>query len=121
MLTRREAAIRLDIPPEMAARNGIPTRISAAEVDRIDADPPAWLAQSRANRTGRKPVWIALNCVVCDYSEVTRPKKWWPDFSFVACDHHDDGDLPPVRPAWARGRYEGIGTRFTGVLDEPIP
>src|SRR3954451_16956017 len=118
MLTRREAAIRLGIPPEMAARNGIPTRIDAAEVDRIDADPPGWLAQSRANRTGRKPVGIALNCVVCNYSEMARPKKWWPEFSFVAFDHHDDEDLPPAGPGRVRGRYEGIGTRFVGVLDE---
>ena len=41
MITRREAAIRLDIPPEMAVRNGIPNRISEAEVARMDADPPA--------------------------------------------------------------------------------
>ncbi|MET0864206.1 MAG: hypothetical protein ABWZ98_07710 [Nakamurella sp.] len=104
----------------MAARNGIPTRISVAEVDRLDQDPPPWLAQSRANRTGRKPVWVALSCVVCGYSEMARPKKWWPEFSFVSCEDHDEADFPVLRPGWVRGRYEGIGTRFVGVLDEQV-
>jgi len=120
MLTRREAAIRLDIPPEMAARNGIPARLTEAELAQIEEIPPAWLAQSRANRTGRKPVWVELTCIVCGYAEVARPKKWWPDFSFVACDHHDEDDLPLVRLGWVRGRYEGIGSRFVGILDEQV-
>ena len=119
MLTRREVAIRLDIPPEMAARNGIPARLSEAEVDRLDHDPPAWLAQSRTNRTGQRPVWVQLTCDVCGYAESARPKKWWPHFSYIACDHHRDNDLPDPAPGWVRGRYEGIGTRFVGVLDEP--
>ena len=44
---------------------------------RLDANPPAWLAQSRANRTGKKPVWVELTCDVCGSSEMARPKKWW--------------------------------------------
>jgi len=119
MLSRREVAIRLDIPTEMAARHGIPARLSEAEVGRIDADPPAWLAQSRANRSGRNPVWVRLTCDVCGYSETARPKKWWPQFSYVSCDDHDDDELPDPASGWVRGRYEGIGTRFVGVLDEP--
>jgi hypothetical protein len=51
---------------------------------------------------------------------MARPKKWWPDFSFVACNHHDEDELPGVREGWARGRYEGIGTRFMGILDEQV-
>lgn len=119
MLNRREAAIRLDIPPEMAARNGLPTRISEDDLADIEANPPSWLAQSRANRTGRRPVWVELRCVVCGFGETARPKKWWPDFTFVSCDDHFEDELPPVPAGWVRGRYEGIGTRFVGVLDEP--
>lgn len=118
MLTRREAAVRLDIPPEMAARNGLPTRMSEADVARIDADPPAWLAQSRANRTGRKPVWVELICDVCGRSEWTRPKKWWPEFTFISCDNHRPDDLPDAGDGFVRAEYPGIGTQFVGILDE---
>ena len=119
MVTRREAAIRLDIPPEMAARNGIPARISEEALAEIDSDPPPWLAQSRANRTGRKPIWVELTCLVCGYSETARPKKWWPQFTYVLCAHHGEDALPEAAAGLYRGRYEGIGTRFIGILDEP--
>ncbi|MDQ1605861.1 MAG: hypothetical protein QOJ18_228, partial [Microbacteriaceae bacterium] len=46
MITRREAALRLDIPVEMAKRNGIPSRLSETELAKIDESPPQWLAQS---------------------------------------------------------------------------
>lgn len=120
MVTRREAAIRLDIPPEMALRNGVPARLSEADVARLDADPPAWLAQSRANRTGRKPVWVQLRCDVCGSTEMTRPKKWWPDFTGVSCDTHGRDELPDVAPGFVRGEYPGIGTHFVGILDETV-
>ncbi len=120
MITRREAAVRLDIPPEMAARNGVPSRISEAEVARLDSAPPAWLAQSRANRTGKKPVWVELTCHVCGSSESARPKKWWPGFTFIRCDSHRRDDLPDVAQGFVRGEYEGIGTHFVGVLDEAV-
>ena len=120
MITRREAAIRLDIPPEMAVRNGIPNRISEAEVARMDADPPAWLAQSRANRTGQKPVWVELTCDVCGSSEMARPKKWWPAFTYLSCDTHGRDDLPDAADGYVRGEYEGIGTHFVGILDEAV-
>jgi hypothetical protein len=120
MINRREAAIRLDIPPEMAVRNGIPNRISEAKLARLDADPPAWLAQSRANRTGKKPVWVELTCFVCGSSEMARPKKWWPDFTYVSCDTHGRDDLPDVAGGLVRGEYEGIGTHFVGILDEAV-
>ena len=55
-LNRRQVAQALGIPPEMATRNGIPSRMSAAEVAALDANPPAWLAQSRANFTGKRPL-----------------------------------------------------------------
>ena len=120
MMTRREAAIRLDIPPEMALRNGLPARMSEADVARLDADPPPWLAQSRSNRTGRKPVWVELTCVVCGSSETARPKKWWPSFTHVSCDTHDRDELPDVPPGSVRGDYPGVGTHFVGILDEPV-
>lgn len=120
MMTRREAAVQLDIPPEMALRNGLPARLSEAQVAQLDADPPVWLAQSRANRTGRKPVWVQLTCDVCGSSEMARPKKWWPEFTYVSCDTHGRDELPASPDGWARGEYEGIGTHFIGVLDERV-
>ncbi|QNK83223.1 hypothetical protein [Nakamurella sp. PAMC28650] len=120
MITRREAAMRLDIPPEMAVRNGLPARLTEAAVARMDADPPPWLAQSRANRTGRKPVWVELTCQICGSSEMARPKKWWPQFTYVSCDTHGRGELPDLAEGFVRGEYEGIGTHFVGVLDEVI-
>jgi hypothetical protein len=118
MITRREAALRLDIPLEMAARHGIPSRLSEAEVVAIDADPPAWLVQSRANRTGKKPVWIQLSCSVCGYSEAVRPKKWWPAFTYLSCDYHSPSDLPAESAGLVRREIDGIGSRFVGIVDE---
>jgi hypothetical protein len=118
VITRRDAAIRLDIPLEMAQRNGIPTRISEAELDELDANPPAWLAQSRANRTGKKPVWVQLTCDICGYTEAARPKKWWPVFTYLSCDYHLAADLPLPAPTANRHEVDGIGSRFVGIVDE---
>ena len=120
MITRRQAAQYLDIPPEMAAKHGIPPRLEQAELNELDANPPAWLAQSRANRTGKRPVWVQLECEVCGFRETARPKKWWPDFTFVACDDHSVRELPPVPAGAVRSEYEGVGSRFTGIVDVPV-
>ena len=40
-LNRRQVAQALNIPPEMAVRNGIPSRMKASEVAALDANPPA--------------------------------------------------------------------------------
>lgn len=119
MLSRRDAAIRLDIPLEMAARHGIPSRISEAELDRIEQEPPAWLVQSRGNRTGTKKVWAHLECVVCGFSEQERPKKWWPEWTYLVCDDHDLDEAP--RPAEGTSRYQvhGLGSRFIALVDDP--
>ena len=117
MVTRREAALRLDIPLDMATRHGLPSRLTEAELQEIDANPPAWLAQSRTNRTG-KPVWVELRCDVCGYSESVRPKKWWPEFSYLSCDFHLPGELPPPPASANRREVDGIGSRFVGVVDE---
>lgn len=118
MPTRYDAALRLDIPLEMARRHGIPMKISEAELDELDANPPQWLAQSRANRTGKKAVWVELKCVLCSFSEQARPKKWWPEFTMIYCDNHDEAGLPaPANPAAARTFVYGVGTRFNGVVD----
>ncbi|WP_309080049.1 hypothetical protein [Zhihengliuella sp.] len=119
MLTRRDAAIALDIPLEMAARHGIPARLSEAELRALIAEPPAWLAQSKANRTGKRPVWLHLTCTVCGFTEAVRPKKWWPDFDFLYCASHPARELPPTAPGCVRCEYEEVGTRLTGVVDEP--
>ena len=118
MITRREAALRLDIPFEMAQRHGIPSRLSEVELAEIEANPPAWLTQSRANRTGKRPVWVQLTCDICGYSEAARPKKWWPTFSYLSCEHHAPDELPAVKPGFRRSEYDGVGTRFVGVVDE---
>jgi hypothetical protein len=118
VITRREAALRLDIPLEMAARHGIPNRMSEQEFDEIEASPPAWLVQSRANRTGRKPVWVQLTCDVCGYSEAVRPKKWWPQFSYMTCEHHGIDELPVAAAGLARSEVDGIGSRFIGIVDD---
>jgi hypothetical protein len=118
MITRREAALRLDIPLEMAQRHGIPPKLTDAELEELDRNPPAWLAQSRANRTGRKPIWVELRCDVCGFIEVARPKKWWPSFTYLSCDHHAFDELPAPAAGRARREYDGIGNRFIGIVDD---
>lgn len=120
-LNRRQVAQALNIPPEMAVRNGIPTRMKASEVAALDANPPAWLAQSRANSTGKRPVWVELRCYLCDFLEVARPKKWWPDFTYVICDFHDNDELPSTPAGWRRSEYDGVGGRFRGIVDTLDP
>jgi hypothetical protein len=118
MITRREAALRLDIPLEMAARHDIPSRMTEQEFAAIEAAPPPWLVQSRANRTGKKAVWVQLTCDVCGFSETARPKKWWPQFSYLTCAHHGIDELPPPARGLARSEVDGIGSRFIGIVDE---
>lgn len=120
MITRREAALRLDIPLEMAQRHGILSRMSEAELLAIEADPPGWLAQSRANRSGSKPVWVQLKCTVCGYEEAARPKKWWPPFTYLSCDFHLAQELPPPASTMHRREVDGIGSRFVGIVDDAI-
>jgi len=118
MISRREAALRLDIPIEMANRHGIPVKQSEAEFAEFEANPPAWLVQSRANRTG-KPVWVELVCSVCGFTEKARPKKWWPTFTYLTCDWHDIGDVPPAAEGIYRTEVDGVGSRFIGIVDVP--
>lgn len=117
MITRREAALRLDIPLEMANRHGLPGRMSEAELAAIETEPPAWLLQSRANRTGRKPVWVQLKCSVCGFEEAARPKKWWPAFSYLSCRQHRIDELPEPAAGMYREEVDGIGSRFVGIVD----
>ncbi|GAB3662009.1 hypothetical protein GCM10027591_13650 [Zhihengliuella somnathii] len=119
MLTRRDAAIALDIPLEMAKRHGIPSRLPEADLKALIADPPPWLAQSQANRTGKRPVWLHLTCTVCGFTEAVRPKKWWPEFDFLYCADHAPRELPAVPAGRVRCEYEDVGVRLTGVVDEP--
>jgi hypothetical protein len=117
MLTRRDAAQRLDIPVEMATRHGLPATLTEAQLRAIEDDPPPWLVQSRANRTGTKPVWVDLVCAVCGSAERARPKKWWPTFTFVSCDVHEPSDLPRPHPGEHRQEIPGVGSRFVGWVD----
>ncbi|MDJ0358095.1 MAG: hypothetical protein M3021_04715 [Actinomycetota bacterium] len=120
MITRRDAALALDIPLEMAYRHGIPSRMTEAEFAGLRDDPPAWLVQSRANRTGKRPVWVQLRCYICDYTEAARPKKWWPEFSYVICADHQTGELSKPEAGFRRSEFDGVGSRFIGIVDEPI-
>ena len=117
-MTRRDAAIALDIPMEMAKRHNIPARLSEAQFAELNANPPAWLIQSRANRQGKRPVWVQLTCAVCGFSEAERPKKWWPAFTYLTCDVHSADDLPAPAPGLYRSEVDGIGSRFVGIVDE---
>lgn len=121
MVTRREAAQILDIPLEMAHRHNIPSRLSDAELGELLDNPPAWLVQSKANRTGKRPVWVQLTCAVCGFTEAARPKKWWPDFTYVCCAHHAPYDVPAVGAGLVRSEYEGVGSRFVGIVDVAVP
>jgi hypothetical protein len=118
MITRREAALRLDISVEMARKHGLATRLSEAELRELDLNPPAWLAQSRANRRGVRPVWVQLKCDICGAEEAARPKKWWPAFTYISCQHHAPDELPHPAPGFRRTEFDGIGTRFVGIVDE---
>ncbi|MGO4385797.1 hypothetical protein [Specibacter sp. RAF43] len=120
-MNRRQVAQALNIPPEMVARHGLPSRMRASDVAALDANPPDWLAQSRANQTGKRPIWVELRCYVCDFHETTRPKKWWPEFTYVLCDFHGKGDLPAPALGWRRSEYDGVGSRFRGVVDTQDP
>jgi len=118
MITRFEAAQRLDIPVEMARKHGIPGRMSESELAVIEENPPAWLVQSRANRKpGVRPVWVQLSCTVCGFTEAARPKKWWPAFTYLSCAFHDVDELPAPAPGSVRAEFDGIGSRFIGVVD----
>lgn len=117
MLTRRDAAQRLNIPLEMATRHGLPTKLTEAQLDEIEKSPPPWLVQSRANRTSKQPVWVELVCDVCGFAEKARPKKWWPTFTYVSCDSHQHSDLPPPLQGYHRGDALGIGSRLVGWVD----
>jgi hypothetical protein len=121
MVTRREAAQILDIPLEMAQRHGLPPRLSDAELAELQEHPPQWLAQSKANRTGKRPVWVQLTCAVCGFSEMARPKKWWPSFTYVCCSHHRPSDLPRPAAGLIRSEYDGVGSRFVGMVDVAAP
>lgn len=118
MLSRRDAAVRLDITLEMATHHGIPSRLSEAELEAIEQDPPAWLVQSRANRTGAKKVWVRLECVVCAFAEEARPKKWWPEWDYLMCDYHEPYQAPEPTAGLTRREVEGIGSRFIALVDE---
>lgn len=119
VISLRDAAQRLDIPLEMARRHGLPARMTESELEQLRENPPQWLAQSLANRrAGGRPVWIELRCHVCGYSESVRPKKWWPEFTYVTCDSHSPDELPEPGPLY-RQEVDGIGSRFVGIVDVP--
>lgn len=99
-------------------RHGIPSRLTDADVTHLDENPPAWLVQSRANRTGKKKVWVELTCDICGFSEAVRPKKWWPEFAYLSCEHHGSDELPALLPGHIRSEVDGIGSRFIGIVDE---
>lgn len=118
MMTRRDAAIALDIPLEMAKKHGIPGKISEADFRELNNNPPAWLRQSRANRTGKRPVWMHFTCEVCGAEDYERPKKWWPKFDFVHCNTHSPAQLPKLEAGKTRVEYQDISAKMFGIVDE---
>lgn len=94
--------------------------MSEAEFAELQAHPPVWLEQSYANRArGGRPVWVQLTCSICGFAESARPKKWWPSFTYLTCTHHAADDLPAPAPGVERREFDGIGSRFIGVVDAP--
>jgi hypothetical protein len=94
--------------------------MSEAQFAELEQNPPTWLVQSRANRkAGARPVWTQLTCDVCGFTEAARPKKWWPAFTYLTCDWHDIGDVPPAAEGIYRTEVDGIGSRFIGIVDVP--
>lgn len=121
MITAREVAQRLDITVEMAARHGLDDGITEAALTELEQDPPAWLVQSRANRKkGGRPVWTTLTCVVCGFTESARPKKWWPEFTYLACRTHAPQELPAPASDQLRTEIEGVASRFVGLVDVTV-
>ncbi len=92
--------------------------MSEAEFAELDSNPPVWLVQSRSNRSkNSRPVWITLTCDICGYTETARPKKWWPEFSYLSCSHHDIWELPAPAAGLSREEIDGIGASFVGIVD----
>ena len=54
------------------------------------------------------------------HEEAARPKKWWPDFTYVICGHHRPDEVPAVRPGFVRSEFDGVGTRLVGIADVPV-
>lgn len=120
-ISKRDLAQRLDISLEMLARHGLDDGISEAEFTALEQDPPAWLVQSRANRKkGARPVWATLKCDVCGFTESARPKKWWPEFTYLSCRDHAPQDLPAPASDQHRTEIEGVGSRFIGIVDVTV-
>ena len=118
MISRRDAAQRLDISLDMAQRHDIPGWVSEEALAALEQDPPAWLVQSRANRGSEgRPVWVTLSCDICGHNELVRPKKWWPQFSYLSCSDHAIWDLPEPAAGLARQEFDEIGGFFVGVVD----
>ncbi len=118
MLSKREVAQRLDISIEMATRHGLADGMREEAIVALEQEPPTWLAQSRANRTkGGRAVWATLTCVVCGFTESARPKKWWPEFTYLSCRDHAPQDAPAPAANQHRTEIDGVGSRFVGLVD----
>lgn len=118
MISRRDAAQRLDIPLEMAKRHDIAAWISEESLLGLEQNPPAWLVQSRANRSAStRPVWVDLTCDICGVTASVRPKKWWPTFTYLSCSHHDIWDLPDPADGLVREEIDEVGGQFIGIVD----
>ena len=99
-------------------RHDLPAKMSEADVVELEQNPPAWLAQSRANRSAKaRPVWVTLTCDICGYTEQARPKKWWPQFTYLSCDDHDMHEVPEPAAGLSRSEVYGVGSRFIGLRD----
>ena len=85
----------------MAHRHGIPARLSEAELGELLDNPrPGWSSPGQTGQASGR--LVQLTCAVCGFSGAARPKKWWPDFTYVCCAHHQARDIPRRRRARAQ-------------------
>ena len=102
----------------MAKRHEFGAFVSESEIEALEDNPPPWLQQSRANRSATsRPVWVDLRCDICGFTMSARPKKWWPDFTYLSCADHDIWELPEPQGSLHRQEFDEIGGYFVGVLD----
>lgn len=73
MLTRAAVADRLGVSRSVVERCGIGA-LSEAEIERMDEEPPLWLARLRARRARKAAiVRIPVSCCVCGHTRDVRP------------------------------------------------
>ena len=66
-------------------------------------------------------MWVHLECAVCGYEEAARPKKWWPEFTYVRRGHHAPDEIPPRVPGLSAANSTAWAAAFVGIADVAVP